>query len=102
MNEDKPKPKASDEPEQIRAYQEWSEHRYDPGHYLGGNLEPHLDQSRLGKSARRKAGLLLAVMAFMTIMATVSSWPFSAAIERVAWVCLTALLTAAAFRMYRS
>jgi hypothetical protein len=101
MNEDKPKPKES-EPEPIRAYQEWSAHRYDPGHYLGGNLAPHLDKSRLGKSARRKAGLLLAVMAFMAIMGAVSSWPFSPALERVALIGLAALVTTAAYRMYRS
>ena len=100
MNDDKPK--ASGEPREIRTYREWSAHRYDPGHYLGGNLAPHLDKSRLGPSARRKAGLLLGVMALISIMATVSSWPLSGPFERVAQVALTALVTAAAFRMYRS
>jgi len=98
---DRPKSKDSDASEPLGAYQEWSEHRYDPRHYLGGNLAPHLDKARLGKSARRKAGQLLALMALMTILAAAASWQDSGALERAAWLGLAALTTAAAVRMYR-
>jgi len=41
-------------PDPIRDYIEWTEHRYNPGHYLGGNLPPYLRKSSLGPRARRR------------------------------------------------
>lgn len=43
-------------------YREWTEHRYDPGHYLGGTIPPHLRRTSLGRRARRRAGVLLMVV----------------------------------------
>jgi hypothetical protein len=43
----------------IENYIEWSKHRYDPGHYLGGTLPPHLRKNSLGPRARRLSGLFL-------------------------------------------
>jgi hypothetical protein len=43
----------------IGTYLEWAKHRYDPGHYLGGTIEPHLRKSSLGPRARRLSGLML-------------------------------------------
>jgi hypothetical protein len=43
----------------IENYIEWSKHRYDPGHYLGGTLQPHLRTNSLGPRARRLSGLFL-------------------------------------------
>ena len=40
-------------------YIEWAQHRYNPGHYLGGTIEPHLRKSALGPRARRRSGLML-------------------------------------------
>src|SRR5215204_1475763 len=40
-------------------YIEWAEHRLNPGHYLGGTIEPHLRKSTLGPRARRLSGVLL-------------------------------------------
>lgn len=40
-------------------YREWSEHRLNPGHYLGGTIEPHLRKSELGPRARRLSGIML-------------------------------------------
>ena len=40
-------------------YIEWADHRYDPGHYLGGNIPPHLSKSALGPRAQRLSGILL-------------------------------------------
>lgn len=42
-------------------YVEWAEHRYDPGHYLGGTIPPHLRKSALGPRARRFSGIMLVV-----------------------------------------
>ena len=42
-------------------YVEWAEHRYDPGHYLGGTIAPHLRKSALGPRARRFSGIMLVV-----------------------------------------
>ncbi len=46
-------------------YVEWTRHRYDPGHYLGGTLPPHLRKSSLGRKGRRNAGVLLMIMAVL-------------------------------------
>src|SRR5262245_18440774 len=40
-------------------YIEWTQHRYDPGYYLGGRIPPHLKKSSLGPKGRRNAGILL-------------------------------------------
>jgi hypothetical protein len=46
-------------PDPIGDYIEWTEHRYDPGYYLGGRIPPHLRKSNLGPRGRRNAGILL-------------------------------------------
>ena len=43
----------------IDNYIEWARHRYDPGHYLGGTIPPHLRKSSLGPRARRLSGMML-------------------------------------------
>jgi hypothetical protein len=40
-------------------YIEWTEHRYDPGYYLGGRIPPHLKKASLGPKGRRNGGILL-------------------------------------------
>ena len=89
-------------PDFVREYVEWAEHRYDPGHYLGGTLEPHLRKHALDSHARKKAGLFLAVIAVMTFAAAIVSWSSQEALERVASASLTALTCAAAWKMYRT
>jgi hypothetical protein len=98
---DEEQPSDSRRPELLRAYQEWSDHRYDPGHYLGGNIEPHLDRHRLGRRARKKAAVLIAIMAAMSGMATLSGWAESGAGGRMLMVGWTAFVLTAAIRMYR-
>jgi len=43
-------------------YIEWTQHRYDPGYYLGGRLPPHLKKSNLGPKGRRYAAIALATI----------------------------------------
>jgi hypothetical protein len=52
-------------------YKEWAQHRYDPGHYLGGRIAPHLRRSRLGARARRRSALLLAAFGVLSLPAAV-------------------------------
>lgn len=85
----------------IRSYQEWAAHRYEAGHYLGGNIAPHLDTTRIGARARRYSAALLGFMALVTAVMAVGelrsgSWFHLA----MAWG-LFALLTGAAIKMYR-
>ncbi|HET7696323.1 MAG TPA: hypothetical protein VFK57_11485 [Vicinamibacterales bacterium] len=49
-------------------YREWAEHRLDPGHYLGGTIEPHLRKSELGPRARRLSGIMLTASGAMGVM----------------------------------
>lgn len=46
-------------PDPFALYLEWAQHRYNPGHYLGGTIEPHLRKASLGPRARRRSGQLL-------------------------------------------
>lgn len=52
-------PKAKGRQDPIGNYVEWARHRYDPGHYLGGTIPPHLRKSSLGPRARRLSGMML-------------------------------------------
>lgn len=45
----------------IDEYKEWAAHRYDPGHYLGGTIEPHLRMYALGPNARRAAAAYIGI-----------------------------------------
>jgi hypothetical protein len=86
----------------IREYTEWAQHRYDPGHYLGGTLEPHLRKYALGPRARRHAGLFLAVIAAGTSLMVVAFWPAHGLFERLTSGALAMLTWVAAWKMYRS
>jgi hypothetical protein len=85
----------------IREYAEWAEHRYDPGHYLGGTLEPHLRKYALGSRARKRAGHFLAVGAILAFAAVGASWRTQETLENVASVSFAVLTSAAAWKMYR-
>ena len=52
-------PKGKGRQDPLGNYIEWANHRYDPGHYLGGTIEPHLRKSSLGPKARRLSGIML-------------------------------------------
>jgi len=60
-----PKRKQRDDP--IRDYIEWTNHRYDPGYYLGGNVPPILRKSSLGPKGRRLSGIALAISGIMSV-----------------------------------
>ena len=60
-------PKRDQRPDPIRDYIEWTNHRFDPGYYLGGNLPPTLRKASLGPKGRRLSGIALAISAVLTI-----------------------------------
>jgi len=43
----------------IDEYKEWAANRYNPGHYLGGTIEPHLRKYALGPRARRVSAVFI-------------------------------------------
>lgn len=86
----------------VADYVEWTDHRYDPGYYLGGNLPPHLRKESLGPRARRKAGLLLGIMAVASVVAAAGSMGFASHWEMLASVGLVGLIGLAAVKMYRA
>jgi hypothetical protein len=47
------------EPNMIDEYKEWAANRYNPGHYLGGTIEPHLRKYALGPRARRVSSVFI-------------------------------------------
>jgi hypothetical protein len=51
----------------IAEYIEWSNHRYDPGYYLGGKLPPYLRKESLSPGARRLVGVSLTVSALLAL-----------------------------------
>jgi hypothetical protein len=85
----------------IESYKEWSANRYNPGHYLGGRLEPHLDQLRTGPNGKRVAGLLLGVSAAITTAAVLASVGGLGVGERAGMLVIIVVSWIAAVRMYR-
>jgi len=96
------KTKHGDDP--IADYIEWTNNRYNPGYYLGGNIPPYLRKSSLGPKARRLAGIALAISAFLGVgsIAALLSWTegFSRA-ELALSAAFEVLVTWAAVSMLR-
>lgn len=85
-------------------YIEWIDNRYNPGHYLGGNVPPYLRKSSLGPNARRLAGLALALTALMGLASLVPWFSFTDGWSRVEFAVglgVFALLAWAAVVMFR-
>ena len=98
-----PKRKRRDDP--IADYIEWTNNRYNPGYYLGGNIPPHLRKSTLGKRGRRSAGILLLISTFLSLGSFVALWPLMkdvSGIEIVLTVAFVALMGGAGVTMLRS
>jgi ribosomal protein S18 acetylase RimI-like enzyme len=85
----------------IESYKEWTANRYNPGHYLGGRLEPHIDQLRTGPRGKRVTGLLLGVSAlFTTVAAFITAYEFGSA-EIIGVLVIAAVQWIAAIRMFK-
>lgn len=95
----------SQRPDPIGDYIEWTNHRYDPGYYLGGNIPPLLRKATLGPRARRLSGIWLAIRAALAIGSIVAfaSIPPGFTFWELAFdMALAALIVSAAAAMLRS
>jgi hypothetical protein len=98
-------PKRSQHPDPIGDYVEWTNHRYDPGYYLGGNIPPLLRKATLGPRARRLSGIWLAIKAALAMgsIAAFASIPPRFTFWELAFdMALAALIVSAAAAMLRS
>jgi hypothetical protein len=89
----------------IADYVEWTNNRYNPGHFLGGNIPPYLRKSSLGPKARRLAGLALAgaaVLGLGTVAGILSKAEEFPQVQLMFAVALEALIVCAAVAMFRS
>lgn len=88
----------------IADYVEWTNNRYNPGHFLGGNIPPYLRKSGLGPRARRLAGLALAGEAVLALGLFASAFPWNglSGLYLVLSAATVALLGWAAIAMFRS
>jgi hypothetical protein len=57
------------EPDIIRRYREWVDHRYDPGYWTGGNLPPWLRRYDYNRRGRRRCGFLFIAWASLDLLA---------------------------------
>ena len=60
------KKKNPDDP--IGDYVEWTEHRYDPGHYTGGRLSPFMRSLQGLFSSREKRVLLVVIIVVVIVV----------------------------------
>jgi hypothetical protein len=94
--------KKTEQPDPIRLYAESTQHRYDPGYYLGGIAPPHLRKNALGHRARRFASLLIGIMAILSSGAAAGSLASDNVFVGSLLALLAVLTTAAAWRMSRA
>ena len=59
--------KHRDRDDPIADYIEWTNNRYNPGYYLGGNIPPYLRKAKLSPRGRRLPGISLGVSAIIGV-----------------------------------
>lgn len=85
-------------PGALRVYQEWAEHRLDPGHYLGGNIQPELRIGELGPRARRRSALLIGISVVSgAVGLMLMPWEFNW--QMIPTLAMYGLMAAAAIRL---
>jgi len=61
-----------DRQDPIQDYVEWTQHRYDPGYYVGGRLSPFMRNMQTMWSRREKrAVLVLLAVIFLVVMSAI-------------------------------
>lgn len=96
---DGPVSAANHPPGPLDTYDEWSRHQYDPGHYLGGTIEPSLRASSMGPRAKGRAGWLLLLNGLLGVVVVAASpieWTLGSAVASIA---IPLLAFAAGWRM---
>jgi hypothetical protein len=57
--------------------EEWSEHQYDPGYYIGGRTIPQLKNALQNKGSRKKLGFALLLFGMLSSIPAVASFPMA-------------------------
>lgn len=63
--------------EYLNDLQDWQEHQYDPGHYLGGNLTPQTKYSTVHKGGR-VYGIIMLIFGTVSLVSVIGSMFFGA------------------------
>ena len=58
----------AEEPEDFREYREWIENRYNPGHFMGGNLPPYLRPTGTRRRGQKLLGWGLILLGVVTAL----------------------------------
>jgi len=98
-------PKQKQRRDPIADYIEWTNNRYNPGHYLGGNIPPYLRKSDLSPKGRRLEGVSLAISALLGLGSIAVFLPWAEEFSNVPLVlsaAFVALIGWAAIAMFRS
>jgi len=96
--------KRTEPPDPFADYIEWSNNRYNPGHYLGGNIPPYLRRSRLGAKASRRMGISLAISASLgagLVLIDLASLERGLGLSEIISAALVVLIGCAAVAMFR-
>lgn len=64
-------------PEFLNDLQEWQEHQYDPGHYLGGNLPPQTKYATVNQGGKA-FGIILLILGSISAVTVIGSMLFGA------------------------
>ncbi len=85
-------------PGALGTYEEWSRHLYDPGHYLGGTIDPLLRSSSMGPQARSRAGAIVLANGLLAFIAT-AAWAETTTWWTMVSLAIPALMVAAGWWM---
>jgi hypothetical protein len=83
--------KQKDRDDPIADYIEWTNNRYNPGYYLGGNIPPYLRKSRLGRRGRLLVGASLVLSAVIGLGDIIAAWPWADGFSRLE-IVMTSLI----------
>ena len=71
---DQHKHRHRDSQKPIQDYVEWTQHRYEPGYYLGGRLSPFMRNMQKMWSAREKRVLRVLLAVFLLVVMSATIW----------------------------
>jgi len=92
------------EDDPIADYVEWSNNRYNPGHYLVGNLPPWLRNLNRSPKRRRDVGISMLISAVLGVATLVTIVPAAGGLsgaEVELWVAFVALVGWVSLALFR-
>ena len=88
----------------IADYIEWSNHRYNPGYYLGGTIPPWLRNLDRNPQRRRRVGITMLISTAISAVALVAFVPATGGLTRpglALWVAIVALFGWVSVTLFR-